>query len=190
MVVNNVKQATTTTAYANAVKGLSLEQAKLALSTKQLSALEKEQILIKAGLLNATGKLTTGQLTAILTNKERNAEDAKALLLSTGLISAETAEATAVNVVETAKLEELVATKQLTVAEAELIAMKAKVTTANIKEASTTVATNGKMSGSFAILGKSIGSSLKSNWKWVAIICNNSSTNHYINSKCRSYCYC
>lgn len=160
MVVDNVKQATTTTAYANAVKGLSLEQAKLALSTKQLSALEKEQILIKAGLLNATGKLTTGQLTEILTTKERNAEDAKALLLSTGLISAETAEATSVNVVETAKLEELVATKQLTVAEAELIAMKAKVTAANIKEASTTTAVSGKMAGSISILGSSVGSAL------------------------------
>lgn len=160
MVVNNVKQATSTTAYANAVKGLSLEQAKLALSTKQLSAIEKEQILIKAGLLNATGKLTTGQLTEILTNKQRNAEDAKALLLSTGLISAETAEATATNIVETAKLEELVATKQLTVAEAELIAMKAKVSTANIKEASTSVATAGKMSGSISILGSSVGSAL------------------------------
>lgn len=50
-------------AYSNALKGLNLEQAKLVLSTKQLSDTQKEQILTEAGLLKTTGDLTTAQLT-------------------------------------------------------------------------------------------------------------------------------
>lgn len=85
---------------------------------------------------NATGTLTTAQMTEILTTEKRSEANAKALLLNEGLIVSETAEATATNVVSAAKLEELVRTEKLTVEEAELLASKAGVTLANYKEAS------------------------------------------------------
>ena len=85
-------------------------------------------------LLGTTGKLTTAELEAILVTKKRNKDQAEALLINTGLITSETAEATATNVVTAAKLKELVQTKALTQAEADLIAAKAGVTLANQKE--------------------------------------------------------
>ena len=88
----------------------------------------------EAALLGTTGKLTTAELEAILVTKKRNKDQAEALLINTGLITSETAEATATNVVTAAKLKELVQTKALTQAEADLIAAKAGVTLANQKE--------------------------------------------------------
>lgn len=91
-------------------------------------------MLSQLSLVNATGELTTAQLTELMTTKSRSKADAEALLLNTGLITSETAEAKATNVVTAAKLQELVQTKALTQAEADLIAVKAGVVSANQKE--------------------------------------------------------
>lgn len=56
-----MKQATTTEAYANAVRNLSVEQAKLALSTKNLTVEQQREILVTAGLIKETGSLTVAQ---------------------------------------------------------------------------------------------------------------------------------
>ena len=104
------------------------------MSTKGLSVTQQKAVLAEAELLGVTGKLTTAELNAILVNKKRNKDQAEALLIKTGLITAETSEATATNVVTASKLKELVQTKALTQAEANLIATKAGVTLANQKE--------------------------------------------------------
>ena len=159
--VNGVKQATTTTAYANAVKNLSLRQAELALSTKNLSAEQQREILVTAGLIKETGTLTVAQATEALTTDTRNAADVEALMLKAGLITELGAETTATITVDAAKLKELVDTKVLTQAEAELLAMKAGVTLQSTKEAATLIASNAKLGSSFAIMGKTAGAALK-----------------------------
>ncbi len=159
--VNGVKQATTTTAYANAVKNLSLRQAELALSTKNLSAEQQREILVTAGLIKETGTLTVAQATEALTTDTRNAADVEALMLKAGLITELGAETTATITVDAAKLKELVDTKVLTQAEAELLAMKAGVTFQSTKEAATLIASNAKLGSSFAIMGKTAGAALK-----------------------------
>lgn len=161
MVIDTIKGASTTTAYANAVKFLTVEQANLALSTRQLSAVEKEKILIEAGLITSTTELTTADLINALTNKSRNAEDANSLLMSAGIITAETSEATATHTVTSAILEELVAKNKLSVADAQLIARKANVSAANLKEAATTNAVTGKISGAASIMGSTVMSTFK-----------------------------
>lgn len=104
------------------------------MSTKGLSVAQQQAILSETVLLGTTGKLTTAELEAILVTKKRNKEQAEALLINTGLITSETAEATATNVVTADKLKELVQTKALIQAEADLIAAKAGVTLENQKE--------------------------------------------------------
>lgn len=159
--VNSVKQATTTTAYANAVKNLSLRQAELALSTKNLTVEQQREILVTAGLIKETGTLTVAQATEALTTDTRNAADVEALMLKAGLITELGAETTATITVDAAKLKELVDTKVLTQAEAELLAMKAGVTLQSTKEAATLIASNAKLGSSFAIMGKTAGAALK-----------------------------
>lgn len=159
--VNSVKQATTTTAYAEAVKNLSLKQAQLALSTKNLSAEQQREILITAGLIKETGTLTMAQATEALTTDTRNAADVEALMLKAGLITELGAETTATFTVDAAKLQELVNTKVLTQAEAELLAIKAGVTLQSTKEAAILIASNAKLGSSFAIMGKTVGTALK-----------------------------
>lgn len=159
--VNSVKQATTTTAYANAVKNLSLRQAELALSTKVLTAEQQREILVTAGLIKETGTLTMAQATEALTTDTRNAADVEALMLKAGLVTELGAETTATITVDAAKLKELVDTKVLTQAEAELLAMKAGVTLQSTKEAATLIASNAKLGSSFAIMGKTAGAALK-----------------------------
>ena len=105
------------------------------MTTKGLTAAQQQAVLSQISLANATGTLTTEQMTSALITEARNEADVKALLLNTGLISSETAEATATNTVTAAKLKELVATGKLTRAEAQLLATKAGVTLANKKEA-------------------------------------------------------
>ena len=159
--VNGVKQATTTTAYANAVKNLSLRQAELTLSTKNLSVEQQREILVTAGLIKETGTLTVAQATEALTTDTRNAADVEALMLKAGLITELGAETTATITVDAAKLKELVDTKVLTQAEAELLAMKAGVTLQSTKEAATLIASNAKLGSSFTIMGKTAGAALK-----------------------------
>ena len=81
--------------------------------------------------------------------------------MSAGIITSETAEATATHTVTAAILEELVAKKKLSVADAQLIAQKANVSAANLKEAATTTAATGKISGATSIMGSTIMSTFK-----------------------------
>lgn len=92
--INNLKlDATNITGYATALKGLTVKQAELVLSTKGLTVAQQQAILAEAELLGVTGRLTTAELNAILVNKKRNKDQAEALLIKTGLITAETSEA-------------------------------------------------------------------------------------------------
>ena len=128
--------ATNISAYASALQGLNKRQAELVLSRKNLTFAQKEAILAEAQLLNTTGNITTAELSAILVNKKRNKDQAESLLIRTGLITANTTEANSINVVTSAKLNELVQTKALTEAEANLIAAKANLTLSNQKSIS------------------------------------------------------
>lgn len=119
-----------------------------------MSKIQQQAVLTQLEYVNATGKLTTAQLTEIMTTKSRSKADAEALLLNSGLISSETTEAMATNTVTAAKLQELVQTKALTKAEADLIAAKAGVISVNQKESATL------FSGTGAKL-KGVGSTLK-----------------------------
>jgi len=123
------------------------------MTTNGLTTAQQQAALAQISLANATGTLTTAQMSEILISEGRNKADAEALLLNTGLITSNTAEAGSINTVTAAKLKELVQTNALTKAEANLLAAKAGIILTNQKEAS-----------SFTKLGtgiKNIGNSIK-----------------------------
>lgn len=126
--LNSLKlNAANITAYAAALKGFNTKQVELVLSTQGLTVAQKQAILSQTELLSTTGKWTTAELEAILVSKKWNKDPAEALLINTGLITSETTEATTTNIVTAVKLKELVQTKALTQAEADLISAKAGV---------------------------------------------------------------
>lgn len=78
--------------YANSLKGLNLQQAQLALSTKMLSDNQKEQILVQAGLKASDDAIQAELLQTTLEQKGLSVEKQRAILIELGLMDATTFE--------------------------------------------------------------------------------------------------
>lgn len=133
-----------------AISGLNKEQALLALSTKNLTDEQKNQVLVKAKLLEITTELTTGQLQERITKQLSSKEDAKALLVKSGLITQQELEKNSTITVTKAKLQEILANKKLSASDKEVILSSLGVANANNKE-----------SLSYKLIGNSIKEKIK-----------------------------
>lgn len=118
-------------ALAKEVEHLTAAEATRVLSTKKLTAEEKEQILIEAGLIKTKQQIAAQTLKSIVASKAAESEGKKELLVKAGLIDASTGEVVALNEVTEAKLRDAVASGALTDAEAKEIASTLSLTEAN-----------------------------------------------------------
>ena len=135
--------------YANQLRGLSAQQVELALSTKMLTAEQKQQIMVELGLVASEDKIQSELLQTTLAQSGLSAEKQKAILLELKLINATTLEPIARKSCTKAQLEEQLALHGVTGAQAEQIMSTLGMSTAN---ATATV--------SFEVLTKSIKKSI------------------------------
>lgn len=154
--LNTIIDDVTVIKYSNSIRGLTLEQAKLALSTTQLSTHEKELILTEAGLIAKTKELTASQAVETLQQELGDKANARSLLIQAGLITNKELEEDATIKVTFAKLEEAVANGLLTTEQSKLIASTFGVTGANYGEAV-----------SFEVLTKAIWANIAAIAKWL-----------------------
>ena len=145
------------TQYANQLRGLSAQQVELALSTKMLTAEQKQQIMVELGLVASENKIQAELLQTTLAQSGLSAEKQKAILLELELINATTLEPIARKSCTKAQLEEQLALHGVTGAQAEQIMSTLGMSTAN---ATATV--------SFKLLATSILSSAKAMGLWLA----------------------
>lgn len=142
--------------YATSIKGLTLEQANLALSTTQLSATEKESVLVKAGLIAQTEALTATDAVYRLQQKLGNDLSAKDILISAGLVTQKEIEDGTTIKLTADKLKEALATGSLSLENYKLIASTLGVEGANYGEAV-----------SFEVLGLSIKKAAVALWTFL-----------------------
>nr|DAW18986.1 MAG TPA: minor tail protein [Caudoviricetes sp.] len=154
--INAIIDDTTIAKYATSINGLTLEQAKLALSTTQLSASEKELILTKAGLITSSEALTAQETISLVQQELGNKADAKSILLSAGLVTEKQLEENATISLTAAQIQEATSKGILSVKDAELIVSALGVQGANYGEAV-----------SFQVLTKAIGGTIKAIGKFL-----------------------
>lgn len=142
--------------YAASINGLTLEQAKLALSTTQLSASEKELILTKAGLITSSEALTAQETVSLVQQELCNKADAKSILLSAGLVTQKQLEENATIRLTAEQINEAVSKGFLSAENAKLISTALGVQGANYGEAV-----------SFQVLTKAIGGTAKAIGKFL-----------------------
>lgn len=148
----------TVKAYVEQLKGLSVAEAEVSLSTSGLSNAQRAQVLTALELNTATKALTSGQIENQLIAKVNNAEDAKAItqkLVKAGIISSEVG---ATNVLTDEILEQAVANGVLSVSEKNAIASALGLTV-----------TNGTLATSFKILTGVIWGNIKAFAKWLLL---------------------
>lgn len=154
--LNAIIDDVTVIKYSNSIRGLTLEQAKLALSTTQLSTHEKELILTEAGLIAKTKELTASQVIETLQQELGDKVDAQSLLIKAKLITAKEIEEDVTMKVTASQLAEAVSKEKLTVEQSKLIASTFGVTGANYGEAV-----------SFEVLTKAIWANIAAIAKWL-----------------------
>lgn len=142
--------------YATSIKGLTLEQANLALSTTQLSATEKESVLVKAGLIAQTEALTATDAVYRLQQKLGNKLNAEEILTRAGLVTQKEIEDGTTIKLTADKLKEALATGNLSLENYKLIASTFGVEGANYGEAV-----------SFEVLGVSIKKAAAALWAFL-----------------------
>lgn len=142
--------------YAASINGLTLEQAKLALSTTQLSASEKELILTKAGLITSSEALTAQETVSLVQQELCNKADAKSILLSAGLVTQKQLEENATIRLTAEQINEAMSKGFLSAENAKLISTALGVQGANYGEAV-----------SFQVLTKAIGGTVKAIGKFL-----------------------
>jgi len=107
--VLNGFNGTKITDYASAVKGLSLNQAQLLLSTQKLNAEESKSILIDAGLMASKDRISLSLAKEALAQTTLNDEEQESVLIKLGLIADEAGEAAAQEFCTQKDIEALVA---------------------------------------------------------------------------------
>ena len=135
--------------YANQLRGLSAQQVELALSTKMLTAEQKQQIMVELGLIASEDKIQSELLQTALAQAGLSAEKQKAVLNGLNLINVTTGEVIANEACTKSALEERLALENVTIAQAENVMSTLGMSTAN------TTATV-----SFEVLTKSIKKSI------------------------------
>lgn len=146
---NQFADTAVVTQYANQLRGLSAQQVELALSTKLLTAEQKQQIMVELGLVASENKIQSELLQTTLAQSGLSAEKQKAVLTELNLINATTGEVVANKACTKSELEKRLALEGVTVAQTEQIMSTLGMSTAN---ATATV--------SFEVLTKSIKKSI------------------------------
>ena len=144
------------TQYANQLKGLTLQQAELALSTKTLTNEQKQQILAEAGLIASENKIQAELLQTKLAQTGLSAEKQKAILIQLGLMDAKTSELITQKACTKAALEEQLVLHGVTGVQAENI-----ISTLGLSGANSTATI------SFDLLTASIWANIKALGKWL-----------------------
>lgn len=85
----NLLNSSSLEAYSKAVTGLSEKQALLALSTKNLTDKQKEQILTEAGIIGSTEKISASKAAEALSSSKLSSETQKEILSKAGLVEAD-----------------------------------------------------------------------------------------------------
>ena len=103
----------------------------MALSTKNLSNEQKEQILTSAGLITTEKQLTAAQISERLAKELNSKADAEAMLVNAGIITQKELEENATVKVTVAKINEAVANGTLSASDAAVIAGSLGIASAN-----------------------------------------------------------
>ena len=111
----------TVTAYVNSLQGLSLEQAKIALSTSQLTEAQKIQVLSQAGLMASNEAISASMVAQAMAETGLSTAKQEEVLINAGLMASDTKVAIGSATCTKAKLEEALATAGITGANAQAI---------------------------------------------------------------------
>ena len=111
----------TVTAYVNSLQGLSLEQAKIALATSQLTEAQKIQVLSQAGLMASNEAISGSMVAQAMAQTGLSTAKQEEVLINAGLMTSDTKVAIASATCTKAKLEEALASAEVTGANAQAI---------------------------------------------------------------------
>ena len=146
----------TVTAYVNSLQGLSLEQAKIALSTSQLTEAQKLQVLSQAGLMASNEAISASMVAQAMAETGLSTAKQEEILINAGLMTSDTKVAIGSATCTKAKLEEALATAGVTGANAQAIISNTGLATS----AATT-------SISVGTLTASIKANIAAMWAWM-----------------------
>ena len=138
------------TQYANQLRGLSVQQVELALSTKLLTAEQKKQIMVELGLVASENQVQANLVKTALTQAGVNAETQNAILKELELINVTTNEIIVNNTCTESALKRSMATHSLSKSQQEAVATTLAFSNASN---SASVSTN--------LMMKSVGNSFK-----------------------------
>ena len=111
----------TVAAYVNSLQGLSLEQAKIALATSQLTEAQKIQVLSQAGLMASNEAISASMVAQAMAQTGLSTAKQEEVLINAGLMTSDTKVAIASATCTKAKLEEALASAEVTGANAQAI---------------------------------------------------------------------
>lgn len=142
--------------YSKAIDGLSLSQAKLLLNMQGVDAEQQKSLLLQAGLISSSEKMTASHVAQALSNTTLKNTEQERVLIKAGLMNAQTKELILENNCTEAKLREALATTTLDATEKDAIVTR--ILGANA---------NGGYAISFDVLTASIWANIKAMAKWL-----------------------
>ena len=143
--------------YVSSLQGLSLEQAKIALSTSQLTEAQKAQILTQAGLTASNEAISGSMVAQAMAESGLTTAKQEEVLINAGLMTSDTKVGIASATCTKAKLEEALATAGVTGANAQAIISNTGLT-----------ASNTSTSISFGVLTASVKANIAAMATWLA----------------------
>lgn len=154
--INMSMMAVGTADYSKAIDGLSLSQAKLLLNMQGVDAEQQKSLLLQAGLISSSEKMTASHVAQALSNTTLKNTEQERVLIKAGLMNAQTKELILENNCTEAKLREALATTTLDATEKDAIVTR--ILGANA---------NGGYAISFDVLTASIWANIKAMAKWL-----------------------
>ena len=142
--------------YSRAIDGLSLSQAKLLLSLQNVDAEQQRHLLLEAGLISSSDKMTAKHVAQALSVSSLDTAEKNRILTKAGLMNAETGELLVSESCTEAKLREALATTTLDAED------KERIITAILG-----TSTNGSYAISFDVLTGAIWKNIKALAKWM-----------------------
>lgn len=142
--------------YSKAIDGLSLSQAKLLLNMQGVDAEQQKSLLLQAGLISSSEKMTASHVAQALSNTTLKNTEQERVLIKAGLMNAQTKELILENNCTEAKLREALVNTTLDATEKDAIVTR--ILGANA---------NGGYAISFDVLTASIWANIKAMAKWL-----------------------
>ena len=142
--------------YSKAIDGLSLSQAKLLLNMQGVDAEQQKSLLLQAGLISSSEKVTASHVAQALANTTFKNAEQEIVLVKAGLMNAQSKELLLGNSCTEAKLREVLATTTLSSTEKDAMVSRILGTTAN-----------GSYTISFDVLTASIWANIKAMATWL-----------------------